>query len=962
MMRAGSRKSGLPAVALAKAGVGSREAGLAIVLVVSLALGALGAQQPQVTPPRPSFETKTELVLVDVNVVDRDAKPVPTLTAADFELQVNGQPRPIQTVQFISTVPANTTPATPRETAYSSNDTATTGRLLLFVVDESNLRVGSSRSVLRTAQTLFDRLAPGDLVGLARLPTGVGNVEFTSDRKRVTDALLKVTGSVSNRTGMSKVNISEAWALENNDTSTWQQAVDRECAGETGPGLDACASVVEGDGRSMVLEASSRTRMTLGALEGLLGGLVQLKTPINIVMISEGMFVARDRQNMREIGRKAAEARATIHVIRPGQSYFDMDDNSAPGTSRFFDDGLLSEGLEQLAAQTRGTLVSVNASANGAFDRLGRELSGYYLLGFEPTDADRRGKEHRIRVEVKPRGLTVRARPTFVLHETEAAATTAAVAMTPMEQLTDVLRQPLPNRSLPMRVASYTNIDTGSGAKVRVVISAEFGDPAGSELELPIGIVVLDKNDKAVYNRAGLTALAPASVRGESPRLILTSLLLDPGEYTLRIAAVDEKGRAGSVHHTINARLTRTGGGLSVSDLMLVPQPPNGGELPRPRPSGIIDTETVTAMVEMSGNDANLLTRSRATIEIADAENGNALVSVEARQAMRSNNLRAFAATLRLGVLPPGEYVARAIVKAPGQPDVRLVRPFLMAPVVADTSAVSIDPRVPLDPDAPPAPLAEVKIFAPVPRFVRETVLMPGVVTPFLDGLAALHPPSPAVEEVIERARGGTFSPPTEPGSTPDDELNLAFVRGLDALNKGQVPQAAAWFQQTLKGASDFLGAAFYLGATHAALGRDKEAVGAWQMALLSENPGAVYPALVDALLRLGDGRQAVDLIEEAPSAWGSDSDRIRREATALAMLGDYGGSLPKLIDLLENTKNDDQPLLFIAIQVLYRMHGQDKSLSPDNLARFRNYVERHQKLGGPDRAIVETWRRFVLR
>jgi len=481
-------------------------------------------------------------------------------------------------------------------------------------------------------------------------------------------------------------------------------------------------------------------------------------------------------------------------------------------------------------------------------------------------------------------------------------------------------------------------------------------------MELPIGVIVLDKNDRTVFSRAGMTKLSPASVRGESPWLILTSLLLDPGDYTLRVAAVDERGRAGSVHHSINARLTRMAGGLSVSDLMLVPQLPNGGELPRPRPSGIIDSETLTAMIEMSGNDANLLSRSKATIEIADAENGSALVSVEARQAMRTNNLRAFAATLRLGVLPPGEYIARAILKAPGQPELRLVRPFLMAPVLADTTAVSIDPRVPLDPDAPPAPLAEVKIFAPVPRFVRDTVLIPSVVAPFLDGLAALHPPSPAVEEVIERARNGQFTPPAEPGNTPDDELNLAFVRGLDALNKGQVPQAAAWFQQTLKGASDFLGAAFYLGATHAALGRDKEAVGAWQMALLSDNPGAVYPALVDALLRMGDGRQAVDLIEEAPSAWASDNERIRREATALAMLGDYSGSLPKLIDLLDNTRNDDQPLLFIAIQVLYRIQVQDKGLSPDNLARFRNYVERHQKLGGPDRAIVETWRRFVLR
>jgi len=159
---------------------------------------------------------------------------------------------------------------------------------------------------------------------------------------------------------------------------------------------------------------------------------------------------------------------------------------------------------------------------------------------------------------------------------------------------------------------------------------------------------------------------------------------------------------------------------------------------------------------------------------------------------------------------------------------------------------------------------------------------------------------------------------------------------------------AGAWFRRGVKGAADFLGAAFYLGATHAAPGREKEAVGAWQMALLSENPGAVYPALVDALLRLGDGRQAVDLLEEAPSAWANDNDRIRREATALAMLGDYSGALPKLIDLLDNTKIDDQPLLFIAIQVPYRMHGQDKGLSPANPARFRHHVERHQGPGGP--------------
>ena len=927
----------------------------AIVVACSIALEAQQAAAPQPPQiPRPSFETKAEIVLVDVNVVDRDARPVATLTAADFELEVNGQPRTIDSVQFISTTSTSTTAATPRETAYTSNETATTGRLLLFVVDEGSLRVGANRTVLRSAQSLFERLAPGDMVGLARLPNGAGGVEFTVDRKRITDALMKITGAPNMRTGMAQVNISEAWALESNDESTFQNAVSRECSGMSGPDLEACRNALEADARAMLLEASARARATLQSLEALLKNLVQLNTPVNIVMISEGMFVARDRQSMAALGRLAAEARATIHIIRPAQNFFDVEERASSSSSRFFDDGLMSEGLDQVAGQTRGSMSVVNGDGKIAFDRLGRELSGYYLLGFEPSEADRTGRERRIKVDVKTRGLTVRARPTFVVPAAEAAA---KKELTPMQQLGEVLKNPLPVRGLPMRVATYTAIE--SGAKVRVIITAEVGDAAKASAEWPVGIIVLDKNDKIVVNRGGVSTLAPASAGLDSPRLLLTSVALDPGEYTLRIGAVDDAGRGGSVHHSINARLNKGPSGISVSDLMLVPQPPVAGELPRPRPTTVIDNETVSAMLEMTGADQGLLGRTKVTLQISDAENGNALVNVEARQAARGN-IRAFAAQMRLGVLPPGEYVARAVITTPGQPEMRLTRAFMLSPV-ADTPAPPPDLGVPLDPDAPPAPVAPSKILAPVPRFSPRTILIPEVVLPFLEGLADLHPPSPSVEAVIEKAKSGNYDAPAERGESPDDELNLAFVRGLAALSKGENAQAAAWFQQTLKGASDFLGAAFYLGATHAVSGRDREAIGAWQMALLSENPGAVYPALVDALLRTGDGRQALDVIEEAPDAWPNDDERLKREALALAMIGDYSGALPKLKDQLDNTSKDDQPLLFVAIQVLYKMHQQDKSLSPDNLERFRSYVERHQKLGGPDRALVETWRRAVL-
>lgn len=927
---------------------------LSSIIAAAACTAALVAQQP--ATQRPSFETKAELVLVDVNVVDRESKPAANLTVDDFTLEVNGQPRKIASVQFISTVAINTTPASPRESAYTSNERATTGRLLLFVVDEGSLRAGSNRAILRSAQLLFSRLAPGDLVGLSRLPTGFGSVEFTTDRKRITDALMRVTGSAGSRIGMMHVNISEAWALDNNDPSTFQQAVQRECTGSIGAEMEACSNQLEADARAMLLEASSRTRQTLQSLEGLLRNLVPLKTPVNIVFISEGMFTARDRQNMSALGRLAAEARATIHVIRPAQSFFDADDKApGGGASRFYDDALMSEGLEDVAAQTRGSMSTVNGDGAIQFDRLGRELSGYYLLGFEPTDVDRTGRERRIKVDVKPRGLTVRARPTFVLPSPDAKA--ADEAMPPRERLAEVLKSPLPVRGLPIRAVSYSTVETGT-TKVRAVISAEIGEPADTPADWTVGVVIVDKNDKIVYNRGGTSTLEPA-IKGESsPRLLLTSVVLDPGEYTMRIGAVDDSGRSGSVHHSLTAKFSKLPGNINAGDLILVSQPESPGDMPRPRPTSIVNSETVTAMMEMTG-DQGVLGKARVMLQVAESEGAPALINVEARQAQRGN-ARAIAATMRLGVLPPGEYVARAIVTAPGQPDSRITRAFLLSPVASRTAAPP-DLGVPLDPDAPPPPLMPSKILAPVPAFATQSVLTPAVVQPFLEGLADTHPPSPAVEALIEKAKRGDYDVPADPGATPDDELNLTFIRGLSALSKNQVAQAAAYFQQTLKSADDFLGAAFYLGATHALSGRDTEAIGAWQMALLSDNPAAVYPALVDALLRAGDGRQALDVLDEAPTAWANDNDRLRREAIALAMVGDFSGALPKLKDQLDHTNHDDQPLLFVAIQVLYKMFAQDKSLSPDNLDHFRSYVERHQKLGGPQRQLVETWRRAVL-
>jgi VWFA-related protein len=918
---------------------------------------------PPLAPPAPAapqqpvaqFETRADVVLVDVSVVSNTGEPVEGLTSADFVLTVNGQPRAVATVQFISSRATASVAEPERLAGVSSNDRETTGRALLFVIDENHLRVGSNRAVLRTAEQVMERLLPGDLVGLARLPTGRGGVEFTTDRARIRRALNTSMGQQPPKR-MERVRLSEAAAFDRNDQNTWFQVIQRECGAEdrqVGGSFEreACVNELKAQATMVLNEASLRTRLSIGGFEALTARLESLRIPVNIVLISEGLYIGRDRSDLANLARLAARARVSFFVVQPDESIFDMD---TPKVLNARDERELAEGLEQLADFTRGSYYRVTASGSGAFERIGREISGYYLLAFEPTDADRAARDRRIKVEVRRRGLTVRARSTFALNDEDAPA----VPLPPSEQIRNLLLAPLPSPGLPMRVATYSVTNT-TDHRVRVIVSAEIGDPASEAAEWPVGLLVIDnKDDRVIADTTAPMTLAPATDRTSSPRLLLTSVVLDPGGYTLRLAAVGPDGASGSVHHVIDARLAALGDDrLRVSDLVLTSET---GSAPRPVPSGIVYSDTMAAMLELSGEDGPRLNGSSVTVHVSESEASPPLVSADAQSLPRTTGLqRTFIAPLKLGVLPPGEYVARAVVSVPGRPNTEITRGFRLAPVASPGDASPIAARV--ADDAAPLPPPVAHIVAPVARFSIDEVLRPDVVRGFLDALQKTHPVSAATAPIVQQARNGQFVMTPSDGSAPaGDETTLSFIRGLAQLQKQQYAQAAAWFQLSLKEASDFLGAAFYLGAVHAAGGRDHDAVGAWQMSIIGGGGAAAYPLLVDGLLRIGDGQAAIDFIAEAPDAWPSDRARRRRVAMAQAMIGQFEPALDTLHALLAEPP-DDLDLLYVALQVLYR-HHLARPLDANNRARFEEYADRYAAAGGPDAALVATWRRYLQR
>jgi len=72
---------------------------LAAAMMVAAQDPALPSQQPQ--QPQ-TFRSAVDLVPVDVNVIDRNGRPIGDLTVQDFSLKVDGKTRRIASAQFIA--------------------------------------------------------------------------------------------------------------------------------------------------------------------------------------------------------------------------------------------------------------------------------------------------------------------------------------------------------------------------------------------------------------------------------------------------------------------------------------------------------------------------------------------------------------------------------------------------------------------------------------------------------------------------------------------------------------------------------------------------------------------------------------------------------------------------------------------------------------------------------------------
>ena len=156
----------------------------------------------------PAFHARTDVIAVDVQVVDRNGRPATGLGADKFEVTIDGKRRRVVSVDFIdyravaSTNAAVTMPAGGAPTATAAPATTnppsgepveSPGRIVILAIDAMNFSTGDMRGSMVAARNFINGLPPGDQVGLFTYPYGP-KINPTLDRDAVSRALDKVTG------------------------------------------------------------------------------------------------------------------------------------------------------------------------------------------------------------------------------------------------------------------------------------------------------------------------------------------------------------------------------------------------------------------------------------------------------------------------------------------------------------------------------------------------------------------------------------------------------------------------------------------------------------------------------------------------------------------------------------------------------------------------------------------------
>lgn len=538
---------------------------LTLISFVVLA-AALAAQQPAPPPPgaaeRPggeqqpplTFKVEINYVEIDAIVTDAQGNFVRGLTKDDFEVLEQGKPQTVSIFSFVDIpVERPDTPlfaTAPIESDVRTNRRQFDGRVFVLVLDDLNTSFARTSRVRAAARQFVERfIGANDLAAVVNTGGGKGGAQdFTTSRRRLLQAIDHFSGQKLRSATLEKMD-----------------DLRRRMPGSTEAPRDALEA-----------ERAFKARNTLSTLKNTADFLAGIRGRRKaVVFFSEGIDydVTNPIQNRwasdihdETMAAIAAATRANVsfYAVDPRglagmEDTFDIqslpEDNSL-GPTTMMDEVRRSQDSLRLVSEQTGGFAAVNQNDfRGAFDRIIKENSSYYVLGYYSNDERRDGRFRPLDVRVRRPGLQVRARKGYSAPKGRAPVPPSGAAAGTSAALREALDSPIPVSGLGLTATAAPFRGAGANASVSIALEidgsrftfTQKGDRLHDEVE--VSLAAFDESGKSRGGGRDTVTITPrpqtrdAIVR--SGVRVMRRLELPPGRYQLRIAA--REGGAGAV-------------------------------------------------------------------------------------------------------------------------------------------------------------------------------------------------------------------------------------------------------------------------------------------------------------------------------------------------------------------------------------------------------------------------------
>src|SRR6201988_1894752 len=478
--------------------------GVWLLLFVASHAAAQTTQAPPQKPQDDVVRVYTELVQTDVMVFDKQGRFVNGLTKENFELRIDGKPRPIQAFEQI---PAGSD----EESQLAAARGATTinlkrpvpldcGRIVFFYLDDFHMDLAGLNSAKKLITQFVEKdMGQNDQVAIASATGQIGFLQqLTPARlvlRRALDRLNPKIYSVRDAETPA-MNEYQALLIERLDRQVFDFFVAETMRANPGIRMDTAAALVRARAMQIQSQSARLNQNTLAGLENLTKSARNLPGRKILFFLSGGFFVENRRgdsiDKMRQITNAAAKSGVVIYSMDTRGLVATLQDAA---TERPFDPyGQLSlsdhqelsasqDGLNALAADTGGKATfNTNDLRKGLTPAI-KETSVYYLLAWKPDSESQ--KQGRFRnLEVKLIGhpdLTVRVRkgyfdldppaPVTAKEKTTPAQTKPATA-----QLRESISAAYPIRDLPILLSAdyYDLPNKGPTISTAIQMPGEF--------------------------------------------------------------------------------------------------------------------------------------------------------------------------------------------------------------------------------------------------------------------------------------------------------------------------------------------------------------------------------------------------------------------------------------------------------------------------------------------------------